>query len=362
MRITGVAVHHFPLTRKDREWRTSSYGASLVDAFAIEIHTDEGVTGVGGTSIMRIAGETPEGFVALMNHLIAPFLIGKDPFDIEAIMDELGKVCREPLRAHVGVDLALYDLMGKALNVPVYKLIGGAFRKEVPIIRMVGIKEPAAQAKNAADLVDEGYRYLKLKIGLDPEKDVQRVAAVRKAVGDDVVLTIDANGAYRPSQAIWVLRRLEPLGVVVAEEPTAAWDLDGQARVRGASEIPIMADQSANTMADAINVIKRQSADVLAVKVSKTGGILASKKFLAVAEAANMPCHIGSTATTRLLEAGSMHVAVTMKEIPYGCELGEFEGLEGDPVEGLSVKNGMLRVPEGPGLGVTFLRERVAVR
>ena len=362
MRITGVDVHHFPLTRKDREWRTSSYGANQVDAFAIELHTDEGITGVGGTSIMRIAGETAVGFVSLFNNLLAPALIGKDPFDIEAIMAEVGRVCREPLRAHVGIDLALHDLMGKALNVPVYRLLGGAFRKEVPIIRMVGIKEPAAQARNAADLVDEGYRYLKLKIGLDPEKDVQRVAAVRKAVGDDVVLTIDANGAYQPFEAIWVLRRLQPYGVAVAEEPTAAWDLDGQARVRGASEIPIMADQSANTAADAIEVIKRQSADVLAVKVCKTGGILATRKFLAVAEAANIPCHIGSTATTRLLEAGSIHVAVTMKEIPHGCELGEFEGLEGDAAEGLSVKDGRLSVPEAPGLGVTFLRERVAVR
>lgn len=352
MKITGLEATPFQMTRRDKEWRTSAYAASTVDAFVVKLHTDEGITGLGASTIMRVSGETPAGVQAVLKDVYGPVLQGKDPFAIEPLMAALSKVARGPYPARCGIDLALHDLKGKALGVPVYQLLGGAFRKEVPVIRMVGIKEPLAQAKSAAEMVAQGYRYLKLKIGTDPAKDVQRVAEVRRAVGDDVTLTFDANGAYDVKTAIRVIRQLEQLNVALGEEPCPYDDLEAIATVTRAVDMPIMGDQSITTPADAIAIIRRGAADVMSIKVMKVGGLLAAQKMRAVCEAAAMPYHLGSTATTRLIEAASIHYAVACPAITCACEIGEFEGLDGDVVSGLRVKDGMLRVPEEPGLGV----------
>jgi L-alanine-DL-glutamate epimerase-like enolase superfamily enzyme len=340
------------MQRQDREWRTSTYSASTVNAFAVKVHTDEGLYGLGATSVMRVAGDTPAGHHAVLAETFAPLLLGRDPFAIEPIMSTLHAVAAGAHHPRCAIDLALHDLKAKTLGVPVYELLGGCFRKEVPVIRMVGIKEPLAQAKSAAQLVEQGYRYLKLKIGTDPVKDVQRVAEVRRAVGDEVTLTVDANGAYDVKTAIQVARKLEQLNVVLFEEPVSVADLDGIAQVTRAVDLPIMGDQTITTPADVVGTIRKQAADVVSIKVFKVGGLLNAQKVRAICEGASLPYHLGSTATTRIIEAASLHFAVACPKNDFGCEIGEYEGLDGDLVEGLRVVDGMLRVPEEPGLGV----------
>jgi L-alanine-DL-glutamate epimerase-like enolase superfamily enzyme len=180
---------------------------------------------------------------------------------------------------------------------------------------------------------------------------VAQVAEVRKAVGDDVLLTVDANGAYDAKTAIHVLKRLEPLGVAMAEQPTGYFDLVGLKRVADAVDMPVMADQVATTAADATELIRREAADLLSIKVMK-GGLTPSQKIRAICEGADMPYHLGGIATTRILDGAALHLAAACPAIAVAAEVGEFMGVAGDLASGIAVQNGMLRVPEGPGLGL----------
>ena len=353
MRITGLDVIPFQMKRRDRAWKTSAYAATSVDALAVKVLTSDGLIGLGATSIFPTSGHTTEGFRSLLVQGIGPLLTGRDPFEIGSIMAAVQAASHETYRIHTAIDLALHDLKAKALGVPVYELLGGAYRKEVPVIRMVGLKEPILQARDAAELVEHGYRYLKLKIGLDPNEDVQRVTEVRRAVGEDVTLTVDANGAYDIKTAIHVLRRLQPLQIAVAEDPVD--DLDGMAQVSHAVDTPIMADAPVPTHADIIEAIRRQTAEIVSLKVLKLG-LLKAQKMRSTCEGAGLRYHLGGTATTRIVEAAALHLAVACPYNLFGCEIGEFEALENDLVGGLEIKDGKVRVPDAPGLGVELLK------
>ena len=354
LRIARLDVRPFVMRRRDTEWRTAAYAASSVDACLVEIHTDGGPSGIGAATVMRVTGDTPASVAATLCEVFAPLLQGQDPFAIEPLLRRLKRASGSTYSALAAIDLALHDLKGKALGVPVYQLLGGAFHTQVPVIRMVGLKAPAAQAADAARFVAEGYRHLKLKIGRDLPTEVRSVAAVRQAVGDDVVLTVDANGAYTVKNAIQLIRQLETFGVTLVEDPVPYADLDGLARVTAAVDASVMADLSITTPADAIDVIRRHAADLISVKIFKVGGILNALKIRHIAEAAGMACHLGSTATTRAIEAGSVHFAAASADVSFACEIGEFADLDGDVVTGLDVENGHVRVPQAPGLGVTI--------
>jgi L-alanine-DL-glutamate epimerase-like enolase superfamily enzyme len=353
MRITDVQTTPFSMARHDTTWRTSTYASPSVDAVLVEILTDEGPKGMGLAPVIEPRGDTTAAIVSTIRDFFRPKLVGRDPFAIESIMRDLRDWARSAHHARTGIDLALFDLKARAYNMPVYELLGGACRREVPIIRMIGMKEPVAQAKRAAEVVENGFRLLKLKIGSNPDVDVRRVAEVRNAVGDGITLTVDANGAYDAKTAIQLIRRLEPLGVVLAEQPTPYHDMAALARVTRAVDMPVMADQAVDTLADAKEAICREAADVISVKVMQ-GGLLAAQKMRALCEAASMPYHLAGIASSRLLEAASVHFAVTCTTLSYGCEIAEFEDVAGDPAAGLEVVNGMLRVPDGPGLGISM--------
>lgn len=352
MKITSVDVSHFKMERRDKNWRTSIYAASTVDALAIQVHTDEGITGVGAATVMRILGYTTEGLHALISQTYAPLLVDQDPFDIEPILTKLASVAKGSSYSLCGIDLALHDIKGKALGVPVYDLLGGAFRKEVPVIRMLGVKEPDDAVRSATELFEAGYRYLKLKIGPDPVKDVQRVAAVRKALGNEVELTVDANGAYDIKTAIRVTRQLEELGVVVFEEPVRWDDLHDIGRVTRAVDMPVMGDQSIRTLSDVVQAIREDAVDAVCIKLHSAGGLLGAQKARAICEGAGIPYHIGGTGSTWILGAGTLHFAVACPSFEYGVEIGEHEGLDGDIVEGPTLVEGKFQVSEEPGLGV----------
>ena len=352
MRITDVVVTPFQMGRRDPTWRTSTYSASVVDGLVVRIDTDEGVSGFGATSAIRSYGDTTEALAATIREVFAPRIQGKDPFAIEALLADLLDVARDSHHARCAIDLALHDLKGRALEVPVYELLGGAFRTEIRVIRMVGLKEPVAQAKAAAAFVAEGYRALKLKIGSDPDEDVRRVAEVRRAVGDSIVLTVDANGAYDVKTAIRVIKRLEAHGVELAEQPTPYGDMDAMALVSRAVDMPVMADQVVTTPADAVRLVRGQAADMVTIKMLN-GGLSAAVRMRAVCEAAGLPYHVGGSATSRIVDAASVHFAAACPDSVAWCEIGEFMGLDGDPATGLEVVDGMLRVPAGPGLGVS---------
>jgi L-alanine-DL-glutamate epimerase-like enolase superfamily enzyme len=267
-------------------------------------------------------------------------------------MDRVDRSVLGYTRTKASVETALFDLMGKALGLPVYKLLGGLYREEIPVSRIVPIKDPDRMAANALELVDEGYRYLKIKVGLGARKDVDRISAIRKAVGPDVVLILDANQGWRPKEAIDALQRMDEFNVTLIEQPVRSDDHEGLAQVRAAVRPLVEADESAKSLSDIFRLAQEDCVDAVSLKTGKLGGPTGVRKAAGICEASNLHCRIGMSTATRVAAAMDMHLIAAIPNIDFACEVGEFARMESDPTEGLEIVNGKLRVSHEPGLGV----------
>ncbi len=243
-------------------------------------------------------------------------------------------------------------MQGKRLGTPLYNLFGGLARREVPVMRMLGLKPPKETAQEAQALVERGYRYVKIKIGLDDKRDIETVKRTREALGAEVSISVDANQAYTPMHAIKVLNQLRDFNLIVCEQPVRQDDVRGMAFVRRHVEVPIMADEGVATAADALRLIEADAVDAVSIKIWKMAGYYKSRDIAAVCSAGNVAVHVGSTAGSQLMEALQLHFCASLPDLFAGAEIGEFESLTDDPASGLAVENGNLRVADRPGLGI----------
>ncbi len=341
----------------------SSLGAHVAGQYVLVRLTDDaGRTGLGEASVTAVwSGETQGGTLAVVREVLAPLVVGADPFDVEWIARRMERAAFGCSFARAAVEMALLDLQGKALGVPAYKLLGGKGPDARPVRLkfVVGAVEPALAAQRAKRMVDAGWTAIKVKVGRDehPRADVERLAAVRDAIGPDVLLTVDANGGYTVEQAVWAAGRFEQLGVALFEQPTRRGDHQAMAEVRSRSGIPIMADESVFTPQDALEVIRHRAADVLSLYPGKHGGIRATQQIAKMAEAAGIPCTIGSNLEREVATAAMAHVTACTANIQCERFPGDLIGplyfdaaLTAEP---LHYEADRLRVPEGPGLGVT---------
>lgn len=344
----------------------SSLGQHLVGQYVlVKIQDDQGRVGLGEASVTSVwSGETQAGAIALIDQEFKPLLEGADPFDLESICHSMDRAAFGNSFAKAAVEMALLDLQGQVLGVPVYQLLGGrASAKRDPAtagIRLkfvVGAVESALAAKRAHAMVSKGWKAIKVKVGRDPDPqvDIDRLQAVREAIGD-IWLSVDANGGYTVDKAIWAAARFEKLNVMLFEQPTRRGDHQAMAEVRRRSGIPIMADESVFTPHDALEVIRHRAADVLSLYPGKHGGIRATQQIAKMAEAAGIPCTIGSNLEREVATAAMAHVTIAAANLQ--CE--RFPGDLIGPVyfekplsvEPLSYKADRLSVPEGAGLGV----------
>jgi L-alanine-DL-glutamate epimerase-like enolase superfamily enzyme len=359
MRITRVELIESAMPKEDPNWRFALGGSPVSEGFVLRVEADDGTQGYGYCASAFHYGISVGGLRDALTSFAAR-LEGKNPFDREAILDELDHVLAHNYQAKAAVDLALHDLVARALGVPVYQLIGGLVRESIPVLRIVALKEPEEMAVNAQKLVDQGYGYLKVKIGGDPRKDVARVAAIRQQVGPDVHITLDANQSYSPKDAIRAIRRLEAYDIDLVEQPVRADDFDGLAQVTRAVDTPIEADESARSLSDVFRLLQTRAADSISIKLMKLGGIRNAKLAAGMCQAAGVRCRVGAAVGSRIVNAACMHYIAATPNVGYACEVGEFARLLNDPAEGLEIEGGVLRVPHGPGLGVT-VRQRAAI-
>jgi muconate cycloisomerase len=330
----------------------------------VRVSDDAGRVGLGEASVTSVwSGETQAGTVALIEQELAPVLVGADPFDVEWISHRMDRIVFGNSFAKAAVEMALLDLQGQALGVPVYRLLGGqsseARERGIRLKFVVGAVEPVLAAQRAHRMVERGWRAIKVKVGRDdhPRADVERLRAVRDAIGPDTWLSVDANGGYTADQAVWAAASFERLDVALFEQPTRRGDHAAMAEVRRRSGIPIMADESVFTPQDALEVIRAGAADVLSLYPGKHGGIRATQHIARMAEAAGVPCTIGSNLEREVATAAMAHVTVCTPNIQ--CE--RFPGDLIGPVyyeqaltrEPLRYQADRLWVPEGPGLGVS---------
>ena len=327
----------------------------------VRVGTDSGIVGLGEvTASPDWSGETSDGAKALIDNHLAPRLIGEDPRRIRYCLDRLGKTFANPF-AKAGLEMALFDILGKSLNAPVYQLLGGACRAhDIPLRFPVMPVGPVDSADVARRMASEGFRTIKSKVGHDRlDYDLDRLRLVRDAVGDEVRITVDANGGWTVNDAIQATPHLEAYGVAFVEQPVHRLDLEGLAEVRRKTRLPIMADESVFTVQDALRCIQLRAADIISVYPGKNGGLLNTVAIASLAEAAGVHCAIGSNLEWDVGSAAMAHACAAIPNIcveRYAADIiGPVFHTERGIAEQLLVTPATVRVPQGPGLGVTLL-------
>ena len=326
--------------------------------FAIlKVHTDEGLTGLGEVSCTPVwSGEDAHTAAHVIRDFLEPALVGEDPRSIERITAKLKRAVTGHPFTKSGIEMAMWDILGKAAGMPVYQLLGGPVRERIPIKMSVSGAEPARAAELAAWAMSKGLRALKVKVGIEPAGDIERVRAVRQAIGPQVRLGIDANGGWAPRVAIATIRRLvDECGIYFAEQPVPPVDVEWLADVRRNVPVPVMADESCYTAQDAMALARAGAADILSVYVGK-GGIGPARKIAAVAEAAGLTCTVGSNLELGIASAAMAHLAAATPGIgaeEFPCDiLGPLAYEHTLLAEPLDLRDGTVKPPDRPGLGV----------
>ena len=291
-----------------------------------------------------------------MGELIGPALQGRDPRDVTALSMRMNRVLKLNPFTKAAVEMALWDIAGKAVGVPVYQLFGGKVRETVPMKMVVGAFDVDRAVALAERFLEWGVRCLKVKVGLDPVEDLARVRAVRETAGPGIKIGVDANGGWTIATARRTLKAMETDDILFAEQPVPPNDPTALAQVREATEIPIMADESVFTLGDAWSVVTHRGADVLSLYPGKNGSLVASEAIAHVAEAAGLVCHMGSNLELGIGTAAMLHLAVAVPAIDSETYPSDILGPlyhEADMIrEPLALGPEVARVPEGPGLGV----------
>jgi len=350
LRIEKVTVYKADIPLK-APFRIALGVTEVAENFFVKIETDEGLCGWGeGSPFPPIVGETQATCLAAARDLCR-LLIGKDPLDIEARMRQLRAFLPHSPTVLSAFDMALYDILGKAAELPLYRVFGGGGR-ELSTDNTVGIDVPETMAREALEIKERGFVAVKVKVGTTPQEDVERVRRIREAVGPDFPIRIDANQGWDGVSAVQALQGMAPMGVQYCEQPVVAWDLASMRAVRQASPIPIMADESLFDSRDALRLVAQEACDYFNIKLAKSGGLNEALKIAAVAEATGIPCMVGCMSETRLALTAAAHLASARPIIRF-LDLDSADMHAVDPVlDGMTYgQGGRLALPEGPGLG-----------
>src|SRR5713226_3168807 len=329
---------------------TATNNFTVARGVLVKAVIDSGEEGYGYADLFPRTGETPETARHAID-ILKSKVVGRELDDLVRIRADIDQLLTGNPRAKAALETALYDALAKSVHAPLYLLLGGRYRSEINVIKMVSVDKPEAMAEEAKQLARAGLA-LKLKMSGKIEQDLPRDATVRAAVGDSVFITVDANEAYDAKTAIRLAKGLADHGVEIFEQPVPRDHFDALREVKKHSPIKIEADQSVRTVADAYMLIKNGVVDAINTSIQKVGGIQEVRKIAELCEMNGVRCALSNTAGSMVGDAAAVHLAASTPGIAPLCELGEFEVIIGDPFVGLKVAQGAIKVPEGEGLGV----------
>ena len=353
MKITAVRLGKISVPLRT-PFKTALRTVSSVEDVIVEIHTDCGRIGYGeAPPTGPITGDTTLAIIGAIQDHISKAIIGRDVDDFEDVLQAVQKSIVGNTSAKAAVDMALWDLYGQLYNLPVYKLMGGA-RKNITTDITISVNDPEIMVRDSLIALDRGYDCLKMKVGINPELDVARLKAVRQAVGNDVTIRIDANQAWTPKQAVKILNSMQEQGLQIelVEQPVHAHDLDGMKYVTDRSYVPVLADESLYSPADAATILRLGAADLLNIKLMKCGGLYNALKICTMAEVYGVECMIGCMLEAKISVNAAVHLACAKKVITKVDLDGPVLCSE-DPILGGAVFNEKdITVSDAPGLGI----------
>lgn len=351
--VFGVAV---PLVG---EYKNAYLAKTVQKSAIVRVTSDEGVVGLGNIDPgPGYSKESIADHLRVLDSVLRPLLIGMDPCNVHAILAHIEPAIEGYLDSKAAVEMACVDLAARAQGVPVHTWLGGALTQTLSFNAWIGIQPPDQAAAETMAWKQRGFRSAKIKVGGGIEADRDRVRAVREAVGPDFGLRIDANAGYDVESSIRLAQMVAPCNLQLFEQPVAAEDLAGLARVRQAANaagLLIMADEALLDHASLIDIIRAGAADMVKVKVMKQGGFLHTRRMIATAEAAGMQCVVGHGFGLGINTMAEIMLAATAGNVIDGLECVGPLKTSDDIVTGkLDLGRGTLALPGGPGLGVVL--------
>lgn len=324
-----------------------------INDIVVKIITDTGETGYGEAAPTAvITGETKESIKSAILNYIKPSIMGMEIDNLESLMEKINGCILKNTCAKAAIDMAIYDLYAKKLNSPLYKVLGG-YRDEITTDITISVNEINEMVQDSIKAVNKGFDILKIKVGKEGEKDIERISEIRKAVGKNIILRVDANQGWTSKQAVKIIKALEDqdLNIELVEQPVKYWDLEGMKYVTQNTCTKILADESVFSPQDAIKIIQEKAADLINIKLMKTGGIFNALKICHIAEVYGVECMIGCMLESKISVSAAANLGAAKKIITMvdldGPALCKIDPINGGPV----FKKKSIKMSEKAGLG-----------
>jgi muconate cycloisomerase len=380
MKITGIETLTVALPRRrDHSWTTSI--TEIGRPILVRVATDEGLEGLGEAPVTpewggdhgRYYGETPGTAAHVIDDFIAPGITGMDPYSIGAIHDRMEEVVKGNFYAKAAVDMACYDLMGKASGLPVHAFLGGLRRDAIAVAHSFGLNlSPEEAAEEAHEVIADGVRHLKVKVGADGAHNASVLGALREVGGDRVTIHVDANTAWPDAKtALAEIRRLEEYGIDWVEQPCDS--AEQLAQVTAGTHLRVMADESSWRARDVYELSLINAVDLISIYTTKAGGLYPSLAVANLCETTGLQANLNGSLELGVGNAANLHFAAAAKmaSLPSVLTVNGPRGNEPTKVAGryytddivtepFGYSDGHLMVPSGPGLGVELDEEKVA--
>lgn len=364
MKINKMDIIHIKVPMKKPYKLSKAIGTvSATEPIIIKIYTDEGIVGIGETDpLPPFTEETSETVKLVINKYLGPAIIGMSPLNIAEIHKAMDGIIKGNYLAKAAIDMACYDILGKFSGMPVSDLLGGCIRDEIGIMWSIGSDEPEQNAEESLKIRNEGYSSLMIKVGsFDMMKDVERVIAIREAVGEQFPLIVDANQGWDVNTAIKFAALVEDCNIELLEQPVPYWNIEGMLKIKESINIPISADESLFTIHDAKKLIQSKAVDVFSIKVAKNGGIYKSKEIIDLAAVFGIPCMMNSMLEEGICQAASLQLGASAKNLwkaghAYFSPLRLAEDITDYSTQ---IIDGKVIVNKEPGLGIKVIEEKL---
>lgn len=336
-----------------KPFKTALRTVEAVNDIVVKITTDTGHIGYGEAAPTAvITGDTKSSIKCAIEEFIKTSLIGMEIQDLESIMANLNSCILKNTSAKAAVDIAIYDLYSQSYNAPLYKILGG-YRNEITTDVTISVNEIDEMVNDSIEAVKQGFNILKIKVGKDRQKDIDRITEIRKAVGNKVILRVDANQGWSSKEAVKIIRTLEDknLNIELVEQPVKYYDLEGMKFVTQNTYTKILADESVFSPHDAIKILQERAADLINIKLMKTGGIYNAIKICNIAEVCGVECMIGCMLESKISVSAAAHLGAAKKVITMvdldGPALCKIDPISGGPI----FNNSTIKMPSKNGIG-----------
>ena len=358
MKITEIRFGMIRVPLKT-PFKTALRTVDTVEDIVVSVHTDTGHVGYGEAAATAvITGDTHGSIIEAIRRYISPRLVGQDIDDLNRITHLIQTALEKNTSAKAAVEIAIYDLWGQLYGAPLYQMLGGGD----PVITTditISVDYIDKMVSDSLSALDRGFESLKIKVGKDIGVDIERVKAIYAAVEGRALLRLDANQGWTAKQAVFAIQQLEDAGVrlELVEQPVKAKDLDGMKYVTERVNTPIMADESVFGPTEVIDLIRMRAADIINIKLMKTGGISNAIRIADIAALYGIECMIGCMIETSISVAAAVHVAVAKANVITKVDLDGPSLCAFNPVDGGVIFNeSEISVTDAPGLGIREIR------